>query len=103
MYAIINNRTNHALEGWRECGHMIREYALAEGVWTPENKLPDPTRGQAELQAWQAIRALVLADPSRLRETRLSPAAVWEQGKSNSGAYRWTCTSPCWGRKRCVP
>lgn len=81
VYAIINNRTNHMLEGWRECGHMIREYALAEGVWTPENKLPDPTRGQAELQAWQAIRALVLADPSRLRETRLSPSAVWEQGK----------------------
>lgn len=42
VYAIINNRTNHMLEGWRECGHMIREYALAEGVWTPENKLPDP-------------------------------------------------------------
>lgn len=82
VYSIINHRQNHNLEGWRECGNYIREYALSEGVWTPENALPDPTRGTAELAAWEAIRALVVADSSRLRERLLSPSEVWSRGVS---------------------
>ena len=80
VYDIINNRTSHQLEGWRECGYMVREYMLAEGVWTPAGGLPDPARGSTELAAWQSIQALVAADPRRVREVRMSPAAVWQRG-----------------------
>lgn len=60
-------------------------------------------QGQAELQAWQAIRALVLADPSRLRETRLSPAAVWEQGKKQLWRIPLDLYVTLLGPERCVP
>lgn len=78
VYFVLNNRTDHTLEGWREAGLIIREYQLSEGLWTPEMALPNPDDGDNQRMAIEAIRALVLADPKRLRERRLSPAEVWQ-------------------------
>lgn len=69
----INQRTDHALEGWEDLGRVAMEWRLDyDQPWLPEQKfhaLPDSRRQLAE--------SLISADPALCRARKLSPAEVW--------------------------
>lgn len=82
LYEVINARTDHALEGWRECGHVINEYRLtsSDELWTPESALASGDKDNQAL-ALTALHHIISADPRRQRERNLSPLEVWDAGK----------------------
>lgn len=79
VYAALNERTDHEMEGWRELGYVVGEYRRAdrgEG-WFPEVgflALPAPEQ--------EALRLAMATNPhAHMRERRLSPAEVWQAGR----------------------
>jgi len=78
IYATINARDWHELEGWAECGHIALEYRLApESLeWiAPEQfaTLPEVTR--------QLVVETARQDARFLRQRKLSPFEVWRNGR----------------------
>ena len=69
----MDNRTDHALEGWEECGFMVGELKVA-GMphWTA---IPRMAALPAERAA--QVRALVASGAAEYRERRMSPAEAW--------------------------
>ncbi len=69
----INERTDHALEGWRECGFTVTECSLTgqDGTWVELNTLPQE---HAALMS-----AMIASNPQLLRERNLSPQEAWMQ------------------------
>ena len=69
----MDERTDHALEGWEECGFTVGELKVA-GMphWTAMPRM-------AALPADRAaqVRALVAAGAAEYRERRMSPAEAW--------------------------
>ena len=69
----MDERTDHALEGWEECGFTVGELKVA-GMphWTAMPRM-------AALPAERAaqVRALVAAGAAEYRERRMSPAEAW--------------------------
>ena len=73
--ARINDRTEHALEGWEEQGFVTGSFRLGPR---------EPWRDLADLDALPegmrgAILAQLRADPTLTRVRRLSPAEAWEK------------------------
>ena len=69
----MDERTNHALEGWEECDFMVGELRVA-GMphWTamPRMAALPPERAAQ-------VRALVASGAAEYRERRMSPAEAW--------------------------
>lgn len=69
----MDNRTDHALEGWEECGFMVGELKVA-GMphWTAIPRMAAlPSERAAQ------VRALVASGAAEYRERRMSPAEAW--------------------------
>lgn len=69
----MDNRTDHQLEGWAECGFMVGELKVA-GMphWTAIPRMAAlPSERAAQ------VRALVAAGAAEYRERRMSPAEAW--------------------------
>ncbi|MCX6994160.1 MAG: hypothetical protein NT011_13600 [Kiritimatiellaeota bacterium] len=79
LYARMDDRDWHALEGWEKAGLMISEFCLGEGGnWFPmENLLAMKPDQRA------AITAFLQTRPDLQRTRRLSPREVWNRGKPN--------------------
>lgn len=76
IYETINARTDHALEGWEQCGHVVPLIRLA-----PDDSAPWMTPQQlSKLPARTQEMALTLLDaPGFTKPHRLSPRQVAEQ------------------------
>lgn len=73
----IDLRTDHALEGWEECGFVKGEFRLkAEASWRSVKALAEMSPEEAG-----AVTALVKAGMAEYREVRLSPREAWEKSK----------------------
>lgn len=73
----IDMRTDHALEGWEECGFVKGEFRLkAEASWRSVKALAEMSPEEAG-----AVTALVKAGMAEYREVRLSPREAWERSK----------------------
>lgn len=77
IYSRINDRLDHALEGWQESRLFTKEWRLADShPWSPIQTflaLPAPQQ--------TALATLIESDPSLCRSRKLSPAEVFHQGK----------------------
>lgn len=73
-HQMMDQRTDHKLEGWEECGFMVGELKVA-GMphWTA---MPRMNSLPAERQA--QVRAHVASGAAEYRERRMSPAEAWE-------------------------
>ncbi len=76
VYARINERTDHKLEGWEEAHLTVNEFRLlADSPWSPMARL-------LELPAHErAAVDVVLSQPGYVRCRRKSPAEVWQGGR----------------------
>lgn len=70
FYVAMNNRRNHALEGWEQ--HTELEYRVGE-EWLPAGCVSQATKAELARCMAENPRAGVV------REMRLSPAEVWER------------------------
>lgn len=74
-YAAINARTDHALEGWADCGHVVPQIRF-----TPDER--SPWISQAELaalpEATQALALSLIEQPGFSRLAPLAPIHVAE-------------------------
>ena len=76
---VINWRTDHNLEGWRECGHFVHEWRPSpQSRWQPEAALLDYDPAERA-----AIAAFIAHAQSCKRERALSPREVFDAGKSS--------------------
>ncbi|MBR2355998.1 MAG: hypothetical protein IKA69_06450 [Kiritimatiellae bacterium] len=69
----MDERTDHQLEGWEECGFMVGELRVAGTAhWSAVPRM-------AALPAERAaqVRALVASGAAEYRERRMSPAEAW--------------------------
>lgn len=80
MIELINRRTDHALEGWRDCGYYVTEWRLDPSMpWQPARALLDlPDDQRANLAA-----VLDAGGPALKRERPLSPREVWDASASS--------------------
>lgn len=69
----MDERTDHALEGWAECGFMVGELKIA-GMphWSSMPRLAALPPARAA-----QVRALVARGAAEYRERRMSPAEAW--------------------------
>jgi len=73
----MDERADHNLEGWEECGFVKGEFRLkAEASWRAVKAIKDMTPEEAG-----AVSALVKAGMAEYREVRLSPREAWEKSK----------------------
>lgn len=72
----INNRTDHNLEGWAECGNTTLEFSMTgqQGTWHDVAALAPDVRAMAQ--------TLALSKPELVRERKLSPNEAWEKSLS---------------------
>ena len=79
LYARMDDRDWHALEGWEKAGLMISEFCLAPGEnWIPMDNLLAMNPDQRA-----AVTAFIQTRPELQRVRRLSPREVWTRGKPN--------------------
>jgi len=80
VYAQINSRTDHNLEGWVEAGNVLTEWRPDYSLpWQPQERLlaiEDPRRREATL-------ALIESDRDLMRTRKMSPAEVYNRGRAN--------------------
>ncbi len=78
---LIAEREEHSLEGWEECGHVVKEWRLTtDSEWLPMSaldNLAEPQRGIAS--------AMIAADSRLSRVRRLSPLEAWRAGQERNG------------------
>jgi hypothetical protein len=74
VYARINGRMEHHLEGWEESGLMVNEFRLAaNAAWSPMSMLPALPANDRE-----AVER-ILSKPGLVQCRRMSPAEVWNR------------------------
>jgi hypothetical protein len=78
VYWQINTRRDHALEGWRECGHEVVQYLLGKQLLDEADFLALPPPEGVTMAQWG--RALAMRGQTRTR--LLSPAEVAARGRS---------------------
>lgn len=75
----MDERCDHALEGWEECGFVKGEFRLkSEASWRAVRAL-----GEMSPEEAGAISALVKSGMAEYREVRLSPREAWEKSKGS--------------------
>lgn len=77
IYAIINSRRDHRLEGWSECGHEVVQYLVGQQLLDEEQFLALPAPTGTDITAWGRSLAVAGHTKTRLR----SPAEVWARGR----------------------
>ena len=77
LYAIINDRRDHRLEGWRESGHEIVQYRVGDQFLDEARFLALPAPVGCDIEAW----ARSLAEAGQTSTRLLSPAEVWRAGR----------------------
>lgn len=89
VVSAINNRTDHNLEGWEECGFLRTEFCVIGTEWTPEEELQPLIRAAALAQAAQT--------PNIARRRRMSPEEVWhmETAKPENKLRRLSAAECC--------
>ncbi len=76
VYRLINERTDHDLEGWLESRLITTEFRIGQDqVWLPAEQLL--TLPPHELEATNALALR----PGNSRVRKLSPAEVWSRGR----------------------
>lgn len=77
VYQILNNRTEHNLEGWNQCGHVAIEYRMGIDTshWIGSGELMRMESGTREVLAAAARK-----DNRLVRQRKLSPHEVWSAG-----------------------
>jgi len=71
----INARTNHDLEGWRNCGFEVDKYKFtAKSEWIDASSM--------ELDELVVARGLAAANPERYGRRKMSPQEAWEASTS---------------------
>jgi len=74
---MCNCRTDHELEGWRKCGHVIQEWRRHASLpWQPDTALLQYKNGEAH-----ALAEHLAQHPELCRERNLSPREVYEVGR----------------------
>jgi hypothetical protein len=73
VYAVINSRDWHDLEGWHAAGNMAIEYRMSP---TAENWLTDGQFSELPLVSRELLLQTAQADPRFIRQRKLSPAEV---------------------------
>lgn len=69
----MDERRDHRLEGWAECGFLVGEFKLLNAPhWTASPRMADMPPAAAE-----KLRSLVAAGAAEYRERRMSPAEAW--------------------------
>jgi hypothetical protein len=72
-HRMMDERTDHQLEGWEECGFVVGEYrALNSPHWTATVALGKQPREEAA-----KMQMLIAAGAIEYRERRMSPAEAW--------------------------
>ena len=76
----MDARTDHALEGWRECGFLVGELRVAGAPhWTARPRLEAlPPERAAQ------VRALVASGAAEYRARRMSPAEAWDAARKET-------------------
>lgn len=79
---LMNIRTHHALNDWKECGFETAEYRLGTSTpWTPMSAVKQ--------ELLPMVSQLVASSPDLFRTRRMSPAEAWETSiKSIPGGLR---------------
>lgn len=76
-HRLIDERQDHALEGWEECGFTAGEFRLrGEAGWRSV-----PPMAAMRPEEAGAVAALVKSGAGEYRERRLSPREAWERSK----------------------
>ena len=73
VYAVINSRDWHDLEGWHAAGNMAIEYRMSP---TAENWLTDGQFSELPAVSRELLLQTAQADPRFIRQRKLSPAEV---------------------------
>ena len=83
VVARINNRTDHNLEGWEECGFITMEFSYdGQTGWKRPQDLPE---NQREFAA-----SLAAQNPNLIRRRKLSPQEAWQQSYDKADIVRFT-------------
>jgi len=79
FYTVIDSRILHALEGWDRAGLIRAQWRLSENSadWHDAGELA--TMGEQE---YAVVKQLTDGNPTLVRQQRLSPLQVWEQGRA---------------------
>lgn len=79
---LMNIRTHHALNDWKECGFETAEYRLGTSTpWTPMSAVKQ--------ELLPMVSQLVASSPDLFRTRRMSPSEAWETSiKSIPGGLR---------------
>jgi hypothetical protein len=78
LIELINLRTDHNLEGWRDLGNFIVEWRPSRLMpWMPEEKLLSLANGEAA-----AVSAVLAHDPGLKRERPLSPTEAYDRASA---------------------
>lgn len=97
IYGRVNHRTDHALEGWAEAGHVTSQYRIHahSQEWVDETDfltLPESTQAM--------LRDAVTHDPVKLSRARnLSPAEVFARGAKDLVPLPVWCVPQLLGRE----
>lgn len=79
VVADINARTDHALEGWAECGHEVEEFRLSETAeWVRSDEV-DPRLAES------IVRMAADTGARLIRRRNMSPTEAWEAGVAQPG------------------
>lgn len=81
----IDNRTDHDLEGWEECGFVTQEATLDGQSWTSLDRIPAPLAA--------ALVQSAATNPGVFRQRRMSPQEAWlrEIEKPENKLIRLSC------------
>lgn len=79
----LNNRTDHNLEGWSECGFTTLEFSMTgKDCWTRIEDMPETMAAMAT--------AMGQEHPELLRSRKLSPQEAWEKACVPADIVRFT-------------
>lgn len=102
VYGFMNTRRDHALEGWRECGHEIVQYLLGNTLLDEREFLALPPPPNVEIAEWGRS----FAQRGLTRTRLLSPAEVAAAGRKELTRLPTHGVSlilgPDLGREQCV-
>lgn len=73
VYAFLERMTDHELEGWENCGHVVQELQLA-GRWITQDQLLSLPRQEHEMAL-----ALLQAGQLQPRPRKMSRGEVWQR------------------------
>lgn len=78
-YSYIEHETDHDLEGWEECGHIVQELELL-GHWINQNDLLALRDNKPA--HYEAALALLATGQAQTRPRKMSRREVWDPGAS---------------------